>query len=109
MKKFLLLYTHTGYIFINITLNNILTIKFQEVIIMAIKVYSTPSCPWCTVAKNYLTSKHVQFEDVDVSRNREAATEMIQKSGQRGVPVIDIDGNIIVGFDQASIDSCLRS
>lgn len=76
---------------------------------MAIKVYSTPSCPWCTVAKNYLTSKNVQFEDVDVSRNREAAMEMIQKSGQRGVPVIDINGSIIVGFDQATIDTLIRS
>lgn len=76
---------------------------------MSIKVYSTPSCPWCTVAKNYLTSKHVQFEDVDVSRNREAAMEMVQKSGQRGVPVIDINGKIIVGFDQATIDTLIRS
>ena len=75
---------------------------------MAIKVYSTPSCPWCTVAKNYLTSKHVQFEEVDVSRNREAAMEMVQKSGQRGVPVIDINGSIIVGFDQATIDTLIK-
>ncbi len=76
---------------------------------MTVKVYSTPSCPWCTVAKNYLTSKHVQFEDVDVSQNREAAVEMVQKSGQRGVPVIDINGSIIVGFDQATIDSLIRA
>ena len=75
---------------------------------MAIKVYSTPSCPWCTVAKNYLTSKHIQFEEVDVSRNREAAMEMVQKSGQRGVPVIDINGSIIVGFDQATIDTLIK-
>ena len=76
---------------------------------MAVKVYSTPSCPWCTVAKNYLTSKHVQFEDVDVSKNREAAMEMVQKSGQRGVPVLDINGKIVVGFDQATIDTLIRS
>lgn len=76
---------------------------------MAIKVYSTPSCPWCTVAKNYLTSKHIQFEEVDVSRNREAAMEMVQKSGQRGVPVIDINGRIIVGFDQATIDTLIKT
>ncbi|HOA55256.1 MAG: glutaredoxin domain-containing protein [Acetivibrionales bacterium] len=75
---------------------------------MSVKVYSTPTCPWCTVAKNYLKSRNVEFEDVDVSRNREAAVEMIQKSGQRGVPVIDINGNIIVGFDQAAIDSLIR-
>lgn len=76
---------------------------------MAIKVYSTPSCPWCTVAKNYLSSKKIQFEEVDVSRNREAALEMVQKSGQRGVPVLDINGKIVVRFDQAAIDSLIRS
>jgi glutaredoxin 3 len=76
---------------------------------MAVKVYSTPSCPWCIVAKNYLASKNVPYEDVDVSRNREAAMEMIQKSGQRGVPVLDINGSIVVGFDQATIDTLIRS
>lgn len=76
---------------------------------MNIKVYSTPSCPWCTVAKNYLKSKNVPFEDLDVSRDREAAYDMISKSGQRGVPVLDINGNIIVGFDQNAIDRYLRA
>ena len=76
---------------------------------MAVKVYSTPSCPWCTVAKNYLTSKNVKFEDIDVSRNRKAAMEMVQKSGQRGVPVLDINGSIIVGFDQTTIDTLIKS
>lgn len=76
---------------------------------MSIKVYSTPTCPWCTVAKKYLASKNVHFEDVDVSRNREAAMEMVKKSGQRGVPVIDIDGNIIIGFNQATIDKLLSA
>lgn len=75
---------------------------------MSVKVYSTPTCPWCTVAKNYLKSKNVRFEDIDVSRNREAAMEMVQKSGQRGVPVLDINGNIVVGFDQDTIDNLLR-
>jgi glutaredoxin 3 len=75
---------------------------------MSVKVYSTPSCPWCTVAKNYLKSRNVPFEDVDVSKDREAAVEMIKKSGQRGVPVLDIDGNIVVGFDQDAIDRLIR-
>jgi len=75
---------------------------------MSVKVYSTPSCPWCTVAKNYLRKRNVQFEDIDVSRDRTAAMEMVQKSGQRGVPVLDINGSIIVGFDQAAIDSLIR-
>lgn len=76
---------------------------------MSVKVYSTPTCPWCTVAKNYLSSRKVAFEDLDVSRDRNAAMEMVKKSGQRGVPVIDIDGEIIVGFDQAKIDSLIRA
>ncbi len=75
---------------------------------MSVKVYSTTSCPWCTVAKNYLSSKNVKFEEVDVNRNREAAMEMVRKSGQRGVPVLDINGDIIVGFDQNAIDNALR-
>ncbi len=75
---------------------------------MTVKVYSTPTCPWCTVAKNYLKSRNVPFEDIDVTRDRAAAVDMVQKSGQRGVPVIDIDGRIIVGFDQGTIDSLIK-
>lgn len=75
---------------------------------MSVKVYSTSSCPWCTVAKNYLASKNVKFEDVDVNRNRDAAMEMVRKSGQRGVPVLEINGDIIIGFDQMAIDNALR-
>ena len=76
---------------------------------MSVKVYSTPTCPWCTIAKRYLNSKNVSYEDLDVSSNRDAAMEMVRKSGQRGVPVIDINGRIIVGFDQAAIDSMLSA
>ncbi|NTV90700.1 MAG: glutaredoxin family protein [Clostridiales bacterium] len=76
---------------------------------MSVKVYSTPSCPWCSVAKKYLESKNIPFEDIDVSVNREAAMEMVQKSGQRGVPVLDINGKIIVGFDQVAIDGSISS
>ena len=64
-----------------------------------IKVYSTESCIWCCKAKDFLEEHKIQFEDVDVNKNKEAATEMIKKSGQTGVPVLDINGNIIVGFD----------
>lgn len=76
---------------------------------MTVKVYSTPTCPWCTMAKRYLSSKNVQYEDLDVSKDRDAALEMIQKSGQRGVPVFDINGNILVGFDQNEIDRLLSA
>ncbi len=74
---------------------------------MTVKVYSTPTCPWCTMAKQYLDSRKINFEDLDVSKDRNAASEMVSKSGQRGVPVLDIDGNIIIGFDKERIDSLL--
>ncbi len=59
------------------------------------------------MAKEYLSSKGISYEDIDVSSNEEAADEMIQISGQMGVPVIVIEGNVIVGFDRARIDSLL--
>jgi glutaredoxin 3 len=59
------------------------------------------------VVKDYLKDKNVSFNEKNVSNDREAAMEMIQKSGQRGVPVIDIGGNIIIGFDQNNIDKFL--
>ncbi len=62
-------------------------------------VYSAPNCPYCQMAKEYLLENKIDFEDVDVSKNRQGALDMIQKSGQTGVPVIDIDGNIIIGYD----------
>ncbi len=72
-----------------------------------VMVYSTQTCPWCTRVKDYLNSKNVVFEHIDVSEDREKADEMVRKSGQQGVPVLDIDGEIIVGFDQAKIDKLL--
>lgn len=72
-----------------------------------IKVYSTTTCPWCVKAKNYLNSKNVNYEDINVSTNQAAAMEMVQKSGQMGVPVLDINGTIIVGFDKKKIDELL--
>ncbi len=75
---------------------------------MAVKVYSTQTCPWCKKAKDFFKEKNVEFEDIDVSQNHEAAKEMVEKSGQMGVPVIDIDGEIIVGFDQAKIEKLIK-
>lgn len=67
---------------------------------MTIKVYSTPSCPWCIRVKEFLRENNADFEDIDVSRNVNAAREMVKKSGQMGVPVIDADGEIIIGFNE---------
>ncbi len=72
-----------------------------------VMVYSTSTCPWCTRVRDYLNSKNIAFEHIDVSSDREKAEEMVRKSGQQGVPVLDIDGEIIVGFDQAKIDKLL--
>jgi len=74
---------------------------------MDIKIYSTPTWPWCTKVKDYLKQKGINFTEYDVTKDYEKAVEMVQKSGQRGVPVIDIDGNIIVGFDKSRIDELL--
>lgn len=70
-------------------------------------VYSTPSCPWCHRVMDYLKEKGIEFTHYDVSEDNEKAMEMIEKSGQRGVPVLDIDGQIIIGFDKDKIDSLL--
>lgn len=72
-----------------------------------IRIYTTNACPWCTKVKNYLRSKHINYEEVNVGVNIAAAIEMVNKSGQRGVPVIDINGSIVVGFDKKRIDSLL--
>jgi len=72
-----------------------------------VKVYSTATCPWCIRAKQFLKENNVTFENIDVSTDQAAAEEMIQKSGQMGVPVLDIEGTIIVGFDKEKIKAAL--
>ncbi|MCL5010956.1 MAG: thioredoxin family protein [Patescibacteria group bacterium] len=70
---------------------------------MRIKVYSTNYCPYCTTLKEFLKEKGIGFEDVNVQENEEEMQKMIDKSGQMGVPVVDIDGQIVVGFDRERI------
>jgi len=72
-----------------------------------VKVYSTQTCPWCHKVKEFLNEKKVKFEDIDVGADQKAANEMVEKSGQMGVPVTDIDGTIIIGFDKEAIDKAL--
>ena len=72
-----------------------------------VKIYSTPTCPYCKMAKEFLKENNIQFEELDVSSNQTAAQEMISKSGQMGVPVLDIKGQIVVGFDKARIKQLL--
>jgi len=75
---------------------------------MAVKIYSTPTCPYCTMAKEYLKEKNIEFENINVAEDQKAAEEMIKKSGQMGVPVIDISGKIIVGFNKEEIEKELN-
>lgn len=72
-----------------------------------VTVYSTPTCPFCIRAKQFLKDNNVIFTDIDVGSNPDKAQEMIKKSGQIGVPVLDIDGKVIVGFDREAIQEAL--
>jgi glutaredoxin-like YruB-family protein len=73
-----------------------------------ITIYSAVWCAFCHAAKQYLDSKHIPYTDKDVEKDPSAAYESVQKSGQMGIPVIDIDGTIIIGFDRLRIDAVLR-
>ncbi len=72
-----------------------------------VKIYSTPTCPYCEMAKEYFKEHNVQYEERDVSSNEAAQKEMIDKSHQMGVPVIEIDGKIIIGFNREELDKAL--
>lgn len=68
-----------------------------------VKVYSTAACSYCKQLKEFLAEKNIQFENIDVGADQEKAKEMVSKSGQMGVPVTDIEGKIIIGFDKEAI------
>jgi len=74
---------------------------------MKVTVYSTPTCPFCIQVKEYLTENKVEFVDVDVSIDQEKAQEMIKKSGQMGVPVIEIGEELVIGFDEPKLKKFL--
>ncbi|MFU0825811.1 glutaredoxin family protein [Clostridium sp.] len=74
-----------------------------------IKIYSTPTCPWCKKAKSYLESKNIPFEDINVASDLKGREEMFKLSGQSGVPVLDICGNVVLGFDKNAIDEALTT
>ena len=72
-----------------------------------VRIYSTPTCPFCIRAKQFLKDNHVEVEDIDVSKDTAKAQEMVSKSGQMGVPVLDIEGELIIGFDRDKIKKTL--
>lgn len=75
---------------------------------MKVKVYTTPTCPYCKMTKEFLKEKGVDFEELDVAGDDDARKEMVQKSGQMGVPVVQIKDELIVGFDKDAIEEALK-
>jgi glutaredoxin 3 len=75
---------------------------------MAVSIYTTPSCGYCVKVKDYLRENKVPFSEYNVAHDMKRAEEMVKKSGQMGVPVLDINGRIIVGFNQPEIDKALK-
>lgn len=75
---------------------------------MSVKIYTTKHCTYCNMAKEFFKKYKVKYQEINVEKDEKAAEEMIEKSGQLGVPVIDIDGQIIVGFDINAIQSVLK-
>jgi len=73
-----------------------------------VTIYTTPTCGFCHMAKEYFKARNVKYQEFDVSQDQEKAQEMVSKSGQMGVPVIDINGKIVVGFDRPNIDAALK-
>ena len=73
-----------------------------------VKVYSTLNCPWCHKAKEFLKANKIPYEDINVAEDEEARNDMIEKSGQMGVPVIDVNGMIIIGYDVGQIKKALK-
>lgn len=74
---------------------------------MNVTIYTTPTCVYCKMTKDFFAQNNVKYEEKDVSVDEKACEEMIQKSGQFGVPVIDIDGELIVGFDKSRLSELL--
>jgi len=73
-----------------------------------VKVYSTPSCPFCIKAKEFLKANKVEYEDLNVAEDNKARDEMIEKSEQMSVPVIEINGEIVIGFDEEKLRKLLK-
>lgn len=73
-----------------------------------ITIYSTPTCVYCKMAKDFFAKNNVQYDEKNVAEDEEARDEMVEKSHQMGVPVIDIDGEIFVGFNRAELEKALN-
>lgn len=75
---------------------------------MAVTLYSTPTCGYCRMAKDYFKKNRIPFTEYNVAQDMKRAQEMVKKSGQMGVPVVDVNGQVIVGFNQGAIERALK-
>ena len=75
---------------------------------MTVKMYTTPTCHYCHALKEFFKEKKVEFTEIDVTKDEALIQELVDKSGQMGVPVVDIDGKIVIGFDQEKISKLLK-
>ena len=73
-----------------------------------ITIYTTPTCVYCKTLKEYFKSKNIEFQEVDVAADEKELEKMVAISGQMGVPVVDIEGNVVIGFDRERIDEILK-
>ena len=73
-----------------------------------ITIYTTPSCVYCKVAKEYFRKNNLEYKEINVVADETAQQEMIKKSGQMGVPVIEVNGKIIIGFNQREFEKALK-
>ena len=75
---------------------------------MHITIYTTPTCPYCKLAKDYFKDKDITYKEIDVAADPAAANEMVKKSGQMGVPVIEIGDEIVVGWNESAVEEILK-
>ncbi|MBI2450777.1 MAG: glutathione S-transferase N-terminal domain-containing protein [Parcubacteria group bacterium] len=74
---------------------------------MSVKIYTTPTCQYCKLAKDFFKEKNIEYEEYNVATDIQKRQEMVERSGQLGVPVIDINGKFIIGFNQTQISEVL--
>jgi len=75
---------------------------------MKVEIYTTETCSYCKLAKQFFSKNNIQYTEYDVGKDESKAEEMVEKSGQRGTPVIVIDGQVVVGFDEDKLKSLLK-
>jgi glutaredoxin-like YruB-family protein len=75
---------------------------------MAITLYSTKTCPWCAKTREFFNKNKIKYKDIDVGSDKKALKEMFKKSGQMGVPVIDVNGKIIIGYNESELKKLVK-